>query len=173
MTASTKKNQKTRWINILAALFVLVVGLVSLYLGWQKYQLNQTQQQLLAAIETQKQTLIELKKREQIGEKMQAVTIHKKAQAYRKDWSVVVEDLNKAIVERSGLKFQSVAVSSEGIVTVQGTAPHMLAAASLILMIDRNDRFANAFISHINTLNSETKSGVSFSATFDYLPLQP
>lgn len=163
--------KKTYWINWIAAFFVCSsIGLAA-YLGWQSHHLNQSSEALKVAIETQKENLIKLKEREQIGERMKAAQILGKAKNYRKNWSVVLNDLNQTFTTNSkALKFNRVAIDNNNTIQVNASTRDILTAAGFLVRIKRSDLFENAFISKISPQSKNESGGTSynFQATFDY-----
>lgn len=159
------------WLNIIAALFVATSIGIAAYMTWKIYDLKTTENQLKIAIETQKENLAELREREQIGSKMKAVEILRKARNYRKNWSEVLTDLNNAFTSQGRIKFNSVAVDADNAVEIRAQAPDFLTAASFLVLVKRSDKFDNAFISTIAPKGGREEAGVSynFSASFDYL----
>lgn len=173
---SEHKHKKTNPKNLLnwVALSFIVFSLgISGFFAWQKYDLGQKQKQLTQAIETQKQTLIELKQREQIGERMRAAEILNKAEKYRTNWSVVVKDLNETFTDRSPVVFKSVSVSAEGEISVSAETNDILSAAGFLVLIERSEKFDNGFIGQISPQGEGAEQIYTFSATFDYLETDP
>ena len=163
--------KKNRWPNLIAALFVLTSVGIAAFMGWQNYSLDLKEEGLKAAIENQKESLVTLEKREQIGEQMRAVSILRRAQTYRKNWSVVLSDLNTAFTNDGLVKFNSVSVDNDNTVTIRGEAQDFLAAAGFLILVKRSENFDNAFISTINPSGGtqEEDQFYQFSATFDYV----
>lgn len=159
------------WLNIIAALFVATSIAIAAYMAWKIYDLKTTENQLKVAIETQKENLTELREREQIGSKMRAVEILRKARNYRKNWSEVLNDLNNAFTSQGRIKFNSVTVDADDAVEIRAEAPDFLTAASFLVLVKRSDKFNNAFISTITPKggNEETSISYNFNASFDYL----
>lgn len=173
-TNKSHEDFKTRWPNYIVVVFVLTsVGIAALF-GWQSYQLDQQKEQLLSAIETQKQNLITLREQEKIGEKMRAAEILNKAKRYRKNWSQILKDLNETFTDRGVITFNSVTVDSDNTVSVQAKAKDILTAASFLVLVKRSDKFENGFISTISPSSSGVSDSIEyqFNATFDYLPTQ-
>lgn len=161
-----------RWPNIIAAIFVVVSVGAAAFIGWQSFQLKQSEQELVIAIENQKTSLIALKEREKIGEKMKAAEILNKAKEYRKNWSEVLTDINQAFPERGEIKFNSVSVDATNAVTVQATASDISNAARFLSLVKSSNKMSNGFISTISPSGSggEGSSDYNFHATFDYEP---
>jgi len=173
-TKNSDEGLKRNWPNFIVGAFVIASIGVAGFIGWQGYQLAQKEQQLLVAIETQKQNLADLKEKEKIGEKMKAAEILNKAKKYRKNWSQVLKDLNETFTDRGAITFNNVAVDAANMVSVQAQAKDILTAASFLVLVKRSDKFENGFISSI----SPSGTGISgatqyqFNATFDYLMIQ-
>lgn len=165
---------KSNWLNYIIVVFILTSIAIAALFVWQTYQLAQKKEQLLVAIEAQKQNLIDLREREKIGEKMKAAEILTKATNYRKNWSQVLKDLNETFTDRGVITFNSVTVDSANIVSVQAKAKDILTAASFLVMVKRSDKFENGFISSISPSNTGVLRPIEyqFNATFDYLPHQ-
>lgn len=159
------------WPNWIAALFVLTSVGISAYLAWQSYSLNKSFTELKVAIETQKENLTQLKEREQIGQRMKAAQILRKAKNYRKNWSVVLNDLNQTFTTNNAIKFNSVSIDNDNTVQVNAEARDFLTAAGFLVLIKRSDLFDNAFISNITPQSNNESGGTrySFQANFDYL----
>jgi len=163
--------KKNPWPNLIAALFVLTSVGIAAYIGWQSYSLSNTSTELKVAIQTQKENLIKLQEREQIGQKMKAAQLLRKAKNYRKNWSVVLNDLNKAFTSTNAIKFNSVSVDNDNTVQVSAKARDFLTAAGFLVLVKRSDVFNNAFISRISPESSNESGGTTynFNATFDYI----
>jgi Tfp pilus assembly protein PilN len=158
--------------NLIAGAFVILSVGAAAFLGWQSFQLKQSEQELIIAIENQKETLITLKEREKIGEKMKAAEILNKAKVYRKDWSVVLKDLNQAFPERGEIKFRNVAVDATDTVTVQGTASDITNAARFLSLVKSSNNLSDGFISTISPASNglEGNTTYNFNASFQYEP---
>ena len=167
-----KTTDNKKWPNLIAAAFVLISVGAAAFLGWQSFQLTQSEQELKLAIDNQKASLIVLKEREKIGEKMKAAELLNKAKTYRKDWSVVLKDINQVFPKRGEIKFNGVSVDASNSVSVQGTAADISNAAQFLSLVKNSDKMKNAFISDIRPASSGDNGPINynFSATFDYDP---
>lgn len=169
-TNKTARKKQINWLSLIGTLFVLVSLGIAGFFVWQSYNLDNQQSQLVQAIQTQKETLVELKDREKIGERMRAAEILNQAQNYRQSWSKIVTDLNTTFTRRGKIAFNNVTISSEGEITVQAKADSLLTAAGFLVMVNRSDKFENGFINRVAPENTqEESSGYLFNATLNYL----
>lgn len=161
-----------KWPTFIAVAFIVASIGVAAFIGWQSFQLKQSEQGLILAIENQKTSLVALKEREKIGEKMKAAEILNKAKVYRKNWSKVLTDINQAFPERGEIKFNSVTVDATNRVTVQATASDISNAARFLSLVKASEKMNNGFISTISPAASGQEGVIAynFSASFDYTP---
>lgn len=171
MTETTNTKTKKNWLNIALCAFILFSIGVAGYLGWKGHNFTKQQTQLLTAINTQKQILLELESREQVGARIRAAELLTKAKNYRVSWSQAVKDLEKTFTERGKISFNQVSITPSGEVSVTAESEDLLSAASFLVLVERSDVFENGFISNISTQGANDKT-YRFSATFNYLAKQ-
>ena len=169
---SKKTKSGSVWTKRLLVAFVMVSVVAAVGFGVYNYQLKNQQQQLLDAIDKQKQALATLKEREQVGERMRAADILQKAQNYRVEWSEIVKALKSEVEQPSGITFNSVSVTNGNQVGVQGEAPSLLGVAAWLKLVNSSDSFSHGFVGTISPA-SEDKGTYLFSATFEYTPVEP
>lgn len=164
-----KSDDHSAWVTRLAIAFVLLSLVAAAGFGFLNYRLKGQQQQLLSAIENQKQTLETLKQREQVGERMRAAEILKKAQGYRINWSELVAHLEDELQQPSQINFNTVSVQNENQINVQAQAPSLLGVAAWLDLVNRSDSFNQGFVGSITGANQDTGTH-DFTASFNYTP---